>query len=261
MNFDFGDKGMRLDQLQLEMQRPGLTLAKITNITDPDKLNRVRCKAVVSQEETDVLETEWCPVVQPFSGSSRGMFYMPSVGDLVLLAYLNGDPHCPYVLGGTWDKESPAPYTMESGKNINFSIRTPGGTELLFYDEQGKEYIQLTTPKKATLLISDQQQLAQLQDPESKNLLTINWQTGEIQLTAEKKLTLAAGTTQMVLSSDGSLTMQADKTVSADAANISINASNEVTAKGASANVEATGKLTLKGASADLKGSAGVNIN
>ncbi|MBQ2697052.1 MAG: hypothetical protein IJF59_00115 [Clostridia bacterium] len=261
MPFDLFDNGLRLDQIQQEMLRPGLTLAEVTNITDPEKLNRVLCKPVVSKEEKDVLETEWCPVIQPLSGKSRGQFYMPSVGDLVLLAYLNGDPHCPYVVGGTWDQDSPPPYTVADGKNINFSIRTPAGTELLFYDEQGKEYIQLTTPQKATLLIHDEQQQAEFHDPESKNLITISWKTGEMQITAEKKITLAAGSTQLILDSAGTLSMKADQTVSAEAANINLKASNALKGEGASAEIKASGKLTLQGTTADLKGPAGVNIN
>lgn len=261
MSFDFFDNGLRLDEIQQDMQRPGLTLAEVTNITDPEKLNRVLCKPVVSKEEKDVLETEWCPVVQPLAGKSRGQFYMPSVGDLVLLAYLNGDPHCPYVIGGTWDKNSPPPYTVTDGKNINFSIKTPGGTELLFYDEKGKEYIQLTTPKKATLVIHDEQQKAEFHDPDSKNVISINWKNGEMKITAEKKITLTAGSTQMVLDSAGTLSMKADKKVSAQAANVELKANNGFTAEGSSAKIKASGKLTLQGTTADLKGTAGVNIN
>lgn len=261
MNFDFYDGGLRLDEIQQEMTRPGLTLAEVTNIKDPENLNRVKCKPVVDKKEKDVLETEWCPVVQPLSGKSRGVFYMPSVGDLVLLAYLNGDPHCPYVIGGAWDKDSPPPYTVKDGKNINFSVKTPGGTELLFYDEKDKEYIQLKTPKNAMLRIDDEQQQAQFKDPNSKNTITINWKNGEIQITADKKMTLSAGSTQIVLDSSGSLTMKADKKISAKGADIELNANNDFKAKGTSSNVEASGKLTLKGATADLKGSMGVNIN
>ena len=261
MPFDFFDHGMRLDEVQRHSKRMGLTLAEVTNIKDPDKLNRVMCKPVAADSDKDILETEWCPVVQPLSGKNCGHFWMPSVGDLVLLAFLNGDPQCPYVVGGTWNKESPALYTVKDGKNLNFSIKTPHGTEILLYDEKGKEYIQMNTPKKATLLINDEQQKAQFQDPDKKNTIIIDWKGGEIKITAEKKLTLAAGSTKVVLDSSGNLTMKADKKVSADAANVEMKASNGFKAKGTSANVEASGKLTLKGMTADLKGSAGVNIN
>lgn len=261
MPFDFFDSGSRLDEFQGQMRRTGLTLARVTNITDPDKLNRVLCKPVVSDKDSDVLETEWCPVVQPFSGKSRGQFFMPSVDDLVLLAYLNGDPHCPYVIGGTWNSQSPPPYTVEDGKNFNFSIKTPGGTEVLFYDEKDKEYIRLTTPKGAMLEISDEQQTAVLQDKDKKDLLKINWKDGAIEITAEKKMTLSAGSTKITMESSGTLTMESDKSATIKSADIKAKATNGFGAEGASAEVKATGKLSLQGATADLKGTAGVNIN
>lgn len=261
MVYDFFDSGSRLMEIQGETRRTGLTLARVTNITDPDKLNRVLCRPVVFDKEEDVLETEWCPVVQPLSGRSRGQFFLPSVDDLVLLAYLNGDPHCPYVIGGTWNSQSPPPYTAEDGKNLYFSIRTPGGAELLFYDEQGKEYIRLSTPKGAVLTLRDEDQTAALCDPEGKNLLAINWKDGEVRLTAEKKLTLAAGSARIVMESSGALTMQSDKSVAVKSADIKASASNDFAAEGGTAGVKAAGKLSLEGATADLKGSAGVNIN
>ncbi|MGN0706431.1 MAG: phage baseplate assembly protein V [Faecalibacterium sp.] len=250
-----------LDELQKSMQRVGLTLAKVTNITDPKELNRVRCRPVAGESETDILETDWCPVVQPLSGKGCGQYFMPSVDDLVLLAYLNGDPHCPYVMGGVWNQDSAAPYTLKEGKNLNFSIRTPGGAELLFYDEKEKETITLKTPKGAQLKLDDAGQEATLQDPESKNSLRMNWKDGGITLHAEKKLILSAGDTTITLESSGALTVKAGGKIEVKGAEIEQTATNGFKAKGASANVEADGKLTLKGASADLKGSAGVNIN
>ncbi len=261
MGFDFFDSGSRLDSIQSEMERTGLTLAVVTNISDPDKLNRVMCKPVVSEQDEDVLETEWCPVVQPLSGKSCGHFYMPSVDDLVLLAYLNGDPHCPYVVGGTWSPKSPPPYTVEDGKNFNFSIKTPGGTELLFYDEKGKEYIRMTTPTGAALEIQDEAQTAVLQDPDKANLLSINWKDGAIELTAAKKITLAAGSTKIIMEDSGAMTLQSDKSITIKSTDIKAQASNGFNAQGATAEVKATGKLSLSGAMADLQGSAGVNIN
>lgn len=261
MNFDCFDNGLRMEEIQRSMQRPGLTLARVTNINDPEKLNRVLCKPVVSAEEWDVLETEWCPVVQPMAGKGRGQFWMPGIDDLVLLAYLNGDPHCPYVIGGTWDKDSPPPYTVANGKNWNFSLRTPGGTELLCYDEKGKERIQLSTPTGAALHIQDEQQTLSLRDPEGKNVLTVNWKTGEVELRADKKLTLSAGSTSIVLDGQGSLSMKADQKVSVQGANVELKATNALSGQGASAEVKASGQLNLQGATANLKGAAGVNIN
>ncbi len=259
--FDSFSSGLELDELQKSMQRVGLTLARVTNITDPKKLNRVLCRPVAGKKETDILETDWCPVMQPLSGKNCGQYFMPSVDDLVLLAYLGGDPHCPYVVGGVWNTESPPPYTMQEGKNINFSIKTPGGSELLFYDEKEKETVTLKTPKGARLSLDDLGQTVVLTDPESKNSIKLDWKNGEMTLHADKKMVLSAGETSITLESSGTVTIKGSGKITVNGSDIEEKATNSFKAAGSSANVEASGKLTLKGASADLKGSAGVNIN
>lgn len=257
----FNDDGMDYLEMREKMQWSGLRLAKVTNITDPDKQNRVKVRPLAPEDNKDILETDWCPVVMPLSGKSCGIFAMPSVDDLVLIAYLEGNTTCPYVVGGTWNPKSPAPYTIADGKNVNFSVKTPGGSELLFYDEKDKEYITFTTPKKAALTVSDEKKTASFTDPDKKNSLTVNWEKGEIEITADKKITLKAGKASIVLDGSGKITIKADNSIELSSAGIKSDASNANKISGSSVEVGAKGKLTLKGATADLKGSAGVNIN
>ena len=255
------DEGIDLIGMREEHTYPGIRLAKVTNITDPDKHNRVKVRLVAPETDKDILETDWCPVIMPLSGKSSGVFMMPSVDDLVLISYLEGNPNCPYVIGGTWNPKSPAPYTVEDGKNLNFSVKTPGGSELLFYDEKEKEKISLSTPSKALLLIDDEKKTASFSDKDKKNQLSLNWEKGELEIKADKKITLTAGKASIVLDGSGKITIKADTSVEIKSAGITSDASNANKVSGSSVEVGAKGKLTLKGATADLKGSAGVNIN
>ena len=66
--------------LQREMDRRGPTLARVTNVTDPEKFNRVKCLPVGS-ENTE--ETDWCYVMAPMGGKECGQFFFPNVNDLV----------------------------------------------------------------------------------------------------------------------------------------------------------------------------------
>ncbi len=44
-----------------------------------------------------------------FAGKDRGSWFMPDVGDEVLVSFEHGDPSRPYVLGGLWNgTDSPA---------------------------------------------------------------------------------------------------------------------------------------------------------
>ena len=157
--------------IEQQMARPGLSLAVVTNINDEEKLNRVKCLPI----ETDQTEeTDWCYVMAPLGGKECGQFFFPNVNDLVVLAYLGGDPHRPMVLGGFWNSETKPPYTIQDGKVLNYTIKTPSGTELLFYDEPGKQKVTLTLPSGTVLSIDDENKAVALKDKGGDNALEMD---------------------------------------------------------------------------------------
>ena len=257
---DIFSTGLSYEEDFYKHSKFGLTLAKITNITDEDKLNRVKCKPVVAEDEADVLETDWCPVVAPVSGNLCGQFFFPSVDDLVLLGYLNADPHCPYVIGGTWNADSPAKYTVEEGKNHNFSIRTPKGSELLFYDEEEKQTITLSTPKGAFLMFDDENEKVSISDKGAANTVILNLKDKMIDVTAEESIGLTCGSYSITLNKDGDVTITG-KTVTIKGTDVKIEATNSFSAKGATAELKADSQVTVNGSgTVDVKGGM-VNIN
>ncbi|MDR2615024.1 MAG: phage baseplate assembly protein V [Oscillospiraceae bacterium] len=246
-------------RLSGERRRSGVDMAQITNIKDPDGLGRVRCKLL--SKDPDVAETDWCYCMTPYGGKAYGMFFFPSVGDLVYLAYLGGEITNPVVIGSFWAGETKAPYKIDSGKNEIASVKTPRGIELRLDDKDGKQKLLLTTPSGAQLLIDDEKKTIQLQGKDADSALTLKWESGEIALKAKKKLTLAAGDTTITLESSGKLGLKASSAISADAANVELKAKSAVKAQGATAEVKATGQLTLQASGiAQLKGSV-VKIN
>ena len=235
-----------------DMRRVGLYLGVVTNINDEEKLNRVKCVPI---ENDDAEETDWCYVMAPLGGKSCGQFFFPSVNDLVVLAYLGGDPCRPMVLGGYWNTEVTPPYTIQEGKVYNYSIKTPSGTELLFYDEPDKQKVTLTLPSGTVLSIDDEKKAVALQDKSGENALTMDLQGGNIELKAKDKLTLAAGSTSVVLESSGNLTQKSDSKISLETATLEEKGSAKVEVQGAAVEVkadttmdlQATGTATVKG--------------
>jgi len=241
-----------------QMERRGLTLAVVTNINDEEKLNRVKCIPIENDQKE---ETDWCYVMAPLGGKEHGQFFFPNVDDLVVLGYLGGDPHRPFVLGAFWNTEVAPPYVIEEGKVYNFSIKTPGGTELLFYDEPEKQRFTVTLPSGSSLIINDETKEISLSDKDAKNLLKMSLEGGEVTLQADQKLTLAAGSTQIVLEASGNLTQKADSKISSSAATIEEKASASLSLKGASAEVKADGTLTLQASGPTAVKGAVVQIN
>lgn len=241
------------------MERSGLTLATVTNITDPDKLNRVKCLPIENKENQE--ETDWCYVMAPLGGKKCGQFFFPSVNDLVVLAYLGGDPHRPMVIGAWWNTDFNPPYVIEEGKVYNYSIKTPTGTELLFYDEPGKQKVTLTLPSGTILKIDDENKAVALQDKGGDNALTMDLGGGNIQLKAKTKLTLSAGQTTITLESSGNITQKASAKVSIEAANIEEKGSAGVKVEGATIDVKANATMNLQASGPTTVKGAIVNIN
>ncbi len=236
-----------------EMSRDGLTLAKVTNIRDDKKLNRVKCLPIGSASAE---ETDWCYVMAPMGGKNCGMFFFPQVNDLVVLAYLDNDPHRPLVLGGYWNTEVTPPFTVENGKAEDYLIRTPKKIELLFHDEDKKQKVTLTMPSGTVLTLDDGGERVTLQDKEGTNALIMDLKKGEITLKAKTKLTLSAGETSVVLESGGNITEKGKGTISLEGTNVQAKASGKLALQGAAAQVKsdttldlnASGPATLKGA-------------
>ena len=244
--------------IEKKMQRPGLSLAVVTNVNDEQKLNRVKCLPI---ENEQLEETDWCYVMAPLGGKECGQFFFPNVNDLVVLAYLGGDPHRPLVLGAIWNTAVKPPYTIQDGKVYNFSIKTPSGTELLFYDEPNKQKVTLTLPSGTVLSIDDESQAVALKDKNGDNALEMDLKGGNITLKAKTKLVLSAGDTSVTLESSGDLTQKASGKVAVEAANIEEKGSAKVALQGGEVEVKSNGNMNLQATGMAAVKGATLNLN
>ena len=236
----------------------GLTLAVVTNINDEEKLNRVKCLPIENENKE---ETDWCYVMAPLGGKQCGQFFFPNVNDLVVLGYLGGDSHRPIVLGACWTPRFPPPYTIEGGKVYNFSIKTPGGTELLFYDEPEKQKVTLTLPSGAVLSIDEEKQAVSLKDRGGENALEMDLKGGTVSLKAKSRLTLSAGKTTVELDASGTLTAAAQNKASVEAAALEGKGTAQVSVEGKTVEVKADAMMTLQASGPSVIKGATVSIN
>lgn len=81
-----------------------LVVGIVTNNNDPDKLGRVKIMLPFLSEQ----ETFWAPVLLPAAGKERGVSMLPVPDEQVIVAFENGDPSFPIVLGSVFNgKDTP----------------------------------------------------------------------------------------------------------------------------------------------------------
>ncbi len=183
--------GMMTDR---EMFRTGLTLAKVTNIKDEQNLNRVKCLPI-GWDDKD--ETDWCYVMAPMGGKECGAFFFPQVNDLVVLAFLDGDPHRPIVLGAYWNSETKPPLTVKDGKAEEYMLKTPKKIEMKLVDTDKQQKVTLTMPSGIVLTLDDETSKVSIQDKKGENALTMDMKGGNITLKAKTKISIEAGKTTL----------------------------------------------------------------
>src|SRR6266536_1231299 len=79
---------------------PGVAVAQVTDVRDPDDLGRVKLKFPWM---SDTFVSDWARVLQPGAGPQRGGVVLPEVNDEVLVAFEHGDLRRPYVVGGLYN--------------------------------------------------------------------------------------------------------------------------------------------------------------
>jgi type VI secretion system secreted protein VgrG len=88
----------------------------------------------------------WVRVAQVWSGPGWGFMFIPRIGMEVLIAFMDGDPDRPLVVGCAHNGMNPTPYGLP-GEKTKSTIRTlssPGGNgfnELRFEDAAGQEEV------------------------------------------------------------------------------------------------------------------------
>ena len=172
----------------------------------------------------------------------------PGIGDVVAVAYENGDIHRPFVIGSLWVKKSTPPVTISDGKNETFKFITPNKSFVEFTDKQKKECITVSTPKGHKMSFDDEKNIISVTD--GKNKLDINGKTGAVELTCDKKLTIKVGS-GVTISCDGNsgaVEIKTNSKITLNSAKVAIKASGEASLEGSgSVAVKSSGIATVKG--------------
>lgn len=167
---------------------PGCHLAQVTSLDDPQGLARVKVRLLAL--DGDGHAEIWARVALPFAGDNRGTFFIPEVGDEVLVSFIAGDPRFPIVLGGLWNGSAQPPDTIDSGgRNVHKVIRSKNGVKLTLDDTDGQEQFIVETPGGQKVTLKDGPGAVTIED---SNGNSVKLETAGITVTAAAKVTVNA---------------------------------------------------------------------
>lgn len=107
----------------------------------------------------------WVRVSQGWAGSGFGMIALPRVGQEVLVAFLEGNPDHPVVVGRLFNATSPVPYDLPANKTKSGwkSDSTPGSggyNEISFEDAKGRELVYVQAERDLEKLVKRNEAIA-----------------------------------------------------------------------------------------------------
>ena len=193
----------------------GVTCGIVTNNKDPDNLGRIKLRFLWLSDDN---ETDWVRMTTFMAGGGRGGFFLPEVGDEVLVAFEHGNINHPYIIGTLWNNVAQPPETNSDGQNNIRKIKSRSGHEIIFNDDkttkQEKIEIHTSAGHKVVLDDSTGQEKIEITDKTGNNKITIDSVQNSISLESALKLSIKAniveieGTTSLTLKSKADLTIQ-----------------------------------------------------
>lgn len=192
----------------------GVAIGIVTNNKDDKgKLGRVKLKFPWL---SDTNETDWVRMSTFMAGSGIGSFFLPEVGDEVLVAFEQGNINRPYVIGALWNGKAKPPETNSDGKNNIRKIKSRSGHELIFNDEGNKEKIEINTKAGHKIILDDAsgKEKVEIKDKSGNNSILIDSAQNSIAISSQMKLSIKAQSIEieaggmMTIKSSGTLTIQ-----------------------------------------------------
>ncbi len=160
-------------------KEPGVVVGKVELNVDPKGLGRV---LLSYPHLSDTNLSGWARVSSPLTGT----FFLPDVGDEVLVAFSHGDLRRPVVLGTLWSAKAMPPSANLTPRNPLRSIESPGGHKIVLDDTPGLGKLVINGASGSTITLSAD---------------------GTVEIKAASKLVLKGATVE--IGADGDITMKA----------------------------------------------------
>lgn len=186
-----------LDDLQHERQAQGLGgrwygchPALVSDIADPLGQGRVKVTLPWAPDAQGQQFDAWARLATMMAGKNRGSWFIPDVGDEVLVMFEGGLPARPIVIGALWNGQDEPPQQMDgAGRNLLKTIRSRNGVVVTLDDSDGQEAFSVETPGGQKLRLSDGPGTVRVEDSNGNSVVM---EAAGITVTASATVTVNA---------------------------------------------------------------------
>ena len=221
----------------------GLYNATVKKIyDDPDNAYRIQLNIPLLDPAGEGI---WARMSNFYSTSNAGAFFLPEVGDEVIVGFLNQDPRYPVILGSVYSaKQKPFSELSPNQKNSHKAIVSKKDLRMVFNDED--VILTLTTPNKNIVTLDDKNKQISIKDQNGNSIVM---SSSGIDIKSPKNINISADQSVSIKGKTGVSIEASSGDIASKGVNIKESASVKYEAKGgATATVEGGGSLTLKGA-------------
>lgn len=208
----------------------GLQIGIVVQLqSDPDGEYRIRVRIPVIDNSDQGI---WTRIASLDAGDDRGAFFMPEIGDEVIVGFINNDPNDPVVLGMLHSSNKPAPITPQDANNEK-GFTTRSKMHLSFNDDT--KTIVIDTPAGNSITIDEQSMKIEIKD---QNGNSVKMETSGITLESPANIDIKAGAV---------LTLVGGASLSIGAPSLSVKADADVAIQGAVAKLSSSGITEISG--------------
>lgn len=179
----------------------GVTIGCVSKNYEQTMPGRI-CVTIPTRNDT-ANELQWARVAMPSGGKDWGHYFLPEVGDQVLLAFEGGDIEKPYVIGCIQKDNDGFLTGSVNDKNRTKRIVTKHGSMITFDDSPDdqnglKDKITIQTAGEAhTILLDNENKKIRIEDKAGEDFIEMKTEEGAGSLTIKikSKITIEVGDT------------------------------------------------------------------
>lgn len=179
----------------------------------------------------------WARLSNFYATSGAGAFFLPEVGDEVIVGFLNQDPRFPIILGSVYSSTKHKPYKglTPNQKNSKKAIVSKQGIFIEFDDEN--KVFTIETPSKNTAIFDDKSKKVTIKDQNNNSIVMsssgiVIKSAKNISIEANQKLTLKGKQGVTIDGSPGDVTLKGTNIKNSANVKFSANGSAQAELKG-----------------------------